>query len=277
MVRFHLWRGPPTPSALGVDRQKQAMAALGAPQSKQILFGDLHVHTTFSVDAFVFNLPALQGEGAHPPADACDFARYCSALDFYSINDHAESLTPRKWGEIKQSIRQCNDVAGDPNNPDVVAFTGWEWTNSSPEPISHYGHKNVIFKNTAESDLPARPILAPGGFQNASRTGYFSGIGTSHGSRWRISPIARDTSTWTRQWKKLRAHPFAPRAWMFANCRLSVPRWPRHQEFYSRNSISGGSPPLLFPTATPGVAQALPLWNGTTSWPTIIMTLIVSA
>ncbi len=160
--------------ARGVELQKQAMAALGAPQSKQILFGDLHVHTTFSVDAFVFNLPTLQGEGAHPPADACDFARYCSALDFYSINDHAESLTPRKWGEIKQSVRQCNDVAGDPGNPDLAAFTGWEWTNSSPKPATHYGHKNVIFKNTAEGNLPARPILAPGGFKTASRKGYFS-------------------------------------------------------------------------------------------------------
>ena len=32
-----------------------------------IYFGDLHVHTTFSQDAFMFSLPMLQGEGAHPP------------------------------------------------------------------------------------------------------------------------------------------------------------------------------------------------------------------
>lgn len=58
----------------------------GPLPAKQILFGDLHVHTTISADAFVFSLPILQGEGAHPPADACDYARFCSGLDFWSIN-----------------------------------------------------------------------------------------------------------------------------------------------------------------------------------------------
>ena len=80
---------------------------------KQVLFGDLHVHTTFSADAFLTSLAVMQGDGTHPPADACDYARYCSALDFWSINDHAEALSPRHWAETKESIRECNARAGD--------------------------------------------------------------------------------------------------------------------------------------------------------------------
>jgi hypothetical protein len=129
-------------------------------QDTQILFGDLHVHTTFSADAFMRSLPMVQGEGAHPPADACDFARFCSALDFWSINDHAEGISPQHWQETKEAIRQCNAVAGDPRNPDVVAFLGWEWTQVGATAATHYGHKNVIFRDTAEDKVPKRPISA---------------------------------------------------------------------------------------------------------------------
>jgi hypothetical protein len=144
-------------------------AGVGVRDAKQILFGDLHVHTTFSFDAFMTSLPMVSGEGAHPPADACDFARYCSALDFWSINDHAEGITPRAWRETVTSIRQCNEVAVDPANPDTVAFLGWEWTQVGTTPDTHYGHKNVVLAHTDDERIPARPIAARGVARMARR------------------------------------------------------------------------------------------------------------
>ena len=163
----HEGPGSVTTQAIPAERVARAEAVqaadaarAGASGEKQILFGDLHVHTTLSGDAYLISLPIVGGEGAHPPADACDFARYCSALDFWSINDHAEFLDARRWNETVDSIRQCNAVAGDPANPDVVAFLGWEWTQKGTRPENHYGHRNVILRHTDEANVPTRPIAS---------------------------------------------------------------------------------------------------------------------
>ncbi len=155
---------PASPERVAARAQRQGQAAallddLEAPR-KQILFGDLHVHTTFSTDAFAIALPMLGGEGAHPPADACDFARFCADLDFWSLNDHAEGLTPAHWQESIESVRACNAAAGDAEAPDVVAYLGWEWTQVGNTPETHYGHHNVVLRELAEGRVPTRPIHA---------------------------------------------------------------------------------------------------------------------
>ena len=156
-------KGLPAPViAARQDEQSRAATALGAPTDKHILFGDFHVHTTYSTDAFLWSLPMSGGRGVHPIGDACDYARYCSGLDFWAITDHAAASTPRRWAETRESIRQCNALAGDPENPDLIAFLGFEWTQVGRLPDEHYGHKNVIFRGTGDDEVAARPIAAAG-------------------------------------------------------------------------------------------------------------------
>jgi hypothetical protein len=159
--------GKPTARAIApeiVGQRAEAIGAaahaIGVAQPKQILFGDLHVHTTLSFDAFTMSLPMAGGDGAHPVADACDYARHCSALDFWSITDHDLTLTPKAWGETIESIRQCNALAGNPERPDTVAYLGWEWTQVGSTPQNHWGHKNVILRDLDDDKIPKRPITA---------------------------------------------------------------------------------------------------------------------
>ena len=127
---------------------------------RRILFGDLHVHTTWSFDAFMAALPIFGGEGAHPPADACDFARHCASLDFFALTDHAESLTPAQWRLEQESVRECAARSGKAGDPDLVPFLGFEWTQAGPTAETHYGHRNVIYPGLGEEELPARPVGA---------------------------------------------------------------------------------------------------------------------
>jgi len=154
----------PAVKAAAIERRAQSVDAaargIGLPPGNQILFGDLHVHTTFSFDAFQISLPMAGGDGAYPVADACDYARHCSALDFWSINDHAVTLSPRRWAETVDSIRECNAVSGSPENPDLVSYLGWEWTQVGPTPDLHWGHKNVVLRDLEDGSIPKRPISA---------------------------------------------------------------------------------------------------------------------
>jgi hypothetical protein len=160
-------------------RALDAFAPEGAASEAQILFGDLHVHTSYSWDGFLFSLPLVGGDGAHPPADACDFARYCADLDFFALTDHAESLLIDDWDASKESVRQCNSLAGDGDDPDLVAFMGFEWSQAGLTPESHWGHRCVIFPGTEEDELPARPIGA-----EASRPLYDEMRGNMTAARW---------------------------------------------------------------------------------------------
>lgn len=129
--------------------------------TRTILFGDLHVHTSYSIDAFLRALPMILGaDGAVPPVDACNYARYIAQLDFFAITDHAEEITPENWKNTIQALRLCASVGGADAVPDIVPFLGFEWSQVGQTPATHWGHHNVIFKSL--DAVPARPIRAPG-------------------------------------------------------------------------------------------------------------------
>jgi hypothetical protein len=129
----------------------------------QILFGDLHVHSTNSVDVFVLQLPLLGGKGEAGPAAHCDFARYCSQLDFWAITDHQEGAPTWAWDESREAVQMCNDLHdGDGTDPGMVTFPGFEWQQSSTDPTDDWGHKNVIFRDFGDSEIPNRAIASVG-------------------------------------------------------------------------------------------------------------------
>ena len=55
---------------------------------ENIYWGDLHVHTNYSLDAFMM----FQSQGRYVD-EAGRYAIHCGKLDFYSVTDHAETLT----------------------------------------------------------------------------------------------------------------------------------------------------------------------------------------
>jgi hypothetical protein len=124
-----------------------------------IYWGDLHVHTNFSLDAWIMLLPP--GRYAE---EAGEYAEHCARLDFYSVTDHSEVLTRNDyWTEAIRAASSRNlnaqqHPAAD-GDPRIVAFTGWEWTQQAP-----WGHKNVILKYDSADKLPPSPIRSNKGF-----------------------------------------------------------------------------------------------------------------
>ena len=186
--------GPPRDVAglaAAASRQAAAERRLAEPVNaptgaKRILFGDLHVHSDYSLDAMAMALPYTGLEGDHPPTDACDFARHCSRVDFFGLTDHAETLTRRHWRAAVDSVRRCNERAGDAEAKDLVAFVGWEWTQAGLTADQHWGHRTVLFPGDAADRLPARPIGAAGAGAGAlSRLGALASLKWADPLRWK--------------------------------------------------------------------------------------------
>lgn len=159
----------------------QTVSANSSPWDEptgNVYWGDLHIHTQFSLDAYLGGMS--QGRYAR---EAGQYVLYCSKLDFYAVTDHSEMLTTRDyWSEAIASARTMNEIGASRldsrGDPRIVAFTGWEWTQQGP-----WGHKNVILKWDDPQKLPPSPIrslpgifLGEGALQKHGHIDFFNGI-----------------------------------------------------------------------------------------------------
>jgi len=101
--------GPPDtvsdagPPATGPGRDSCELTGEETPPEPVILFGDLHAHTSTSLDGTLVTLP-LFARRPYGPRDACRFARYCAQLDFWSVNDHAEEMLAHHWADNTEAV-----------------------------------------------------------------------------------------------------------------------------------------------------------------------------
>ena len=73
-----------------------------------IYYGHLHNHSTVS-------------DGTGTPATAYNYAKYTAKLDFFSLSDHFNSISPTEWADVKNQADTYNQDGA------FTAFYGFEW------------------------------------------------------------------------------------------------------------------------------------------------------
>ena len=156
------------------DRRRQQDAhslGAGAPRSgeaSQILFGDLHVHTTYSSGCLrVQRCRSCRARARILPADACDFARFCAEPRLLEHQRPRRAPHPAGSGGRRGSrFASATRPRATPADPDLVSFLGWEWTQMRAGGPGHRAHplraqeRRCCSTRSEGRRCPARPIGA---------------------------------------------------------------------------------------------------------------------
>jgi len=117
-----------TAVAMGAGAVGQAVAADGAPRERQAWFGDLHLHTSYSFDAYVLLGAKVDPDQAYKFARGepvqylgDTIRRSTPPLDFMAVTDHSENIgvfntledpqSPLSQSEIGQEVRKSGTQA----------------------------------------------------------------------------------------------------------------------------------------------------------------------
>jgi len=146
---------------------------------RNVYFGDLHVHTSYSFDAFAWGTrtdpagayafakgePTTIGTEAGRPARV---ARLERPLDFAAVTDHAEHFgeyppgmftgydrAADAWIHEQSAAEAANDSSSECT---FTAFIGYEWTGNVG---FAWWHRNVIFRNNHVPKLAVSPREEP--------------------------------------------------------------------------------------------------------------------
>lgn len=146
----------------GLTTQSKFSHSIVIQSPYQVYFGDLHVHTAYSNDAWKIQKLVLKKTPEEP--EGAIISAKTRPLDFVAITDHAEQIDVENliYGRYGQEWVNLQTQCNQGNSAEIVAFIGFEYTktsaklnpDSSLSPIPGGGHKCVIFKSDV---VPASP------------------------------------------------------------------------------------------------------------------------
>ena len=169
-------------SNVGAAAVTEAGRCLGYSSLKNAYFGDLHIHTAYSVDAYNFGTRtdavrsyAFARGQPLPLADGSSSATHDRPLDFAAVTDHAENIgkspagmftgtavekKKTAWDRQKQAAEDAYDQTS------ACRFTsliGYEWTGRvyAPDGLRVGLHRNVIFRGAGVPPLPVSSLDQP--------------------------------------------------------------------------------------------------------------------
>ena len=145
------------------DAVAVAADALGVPAPKQILFGDLHVHTTFSFDAFLMSLPIVRRRGRAPAGRRLRLRPLLLRARLL-VDQRPRRGASRRGTGARPSTPSASATRSRATRPNPIPWpsSAGSGRRSAPRPTNHYGHKNVMLRDIDDAEIPTRPIAAGG-------------------------------------------------------------------------------------------------------------------